>query len=71
MWDFPCHFFYLFIFLVLRAYVVVPKSYPHSLPPHREKLVSNWHLFMEFAPAREKFLLAWKKPIESVSHPSF
>lgn len=51
-------FIYLFfVFACLR----LSSKKPPTLPQRREKPVSNWHLFMEFATAREKFLLAWKK----------
>lgn len=40
--------------------------------PRRGKPVSNWHLFMDSAAARQKFLyVKKKKPIEYVAHPSF
>lgn len=39
--------------------------------PRRGKPVSNWHLFMDFAAARQKFLYIKIKPIEYVAHPSF
>lgn len=39
--------------------------------PRRGKPVSNWHLFMDSAAARQKFLYIKIRPIEYVAHPSF
>lgn len=53
------HLFIYFVFACLHR----SSTKPPTLPPCMEKPVSDWHLFMELTTAREKFLLAWKSPL--------